>query len=123
MDLTRKQAEYWAFIIGLMIAIAIAVLLIDFAIKASILEESNKLRMTIEGVRSGQVPTAANASGANSLHSDDASIPSDVLVVDNSGMEAGNVHNGTQKEAARKTTGRAKPRRPSSSGTIPGGNE
>lgn len=126
MDLTKRQAEYWAFILALMITIAVAVLLIDFAIKTAILEESNKLRMMLEAEevrRNGQKPKPTDAGRAANISDNNPSIPGDVLVVDTPGMETGNVHNGTKEAATGQATRRPKPRRSPSPRTIPGGNE
>jgi hypothetical protein len=98
MELNRKQLEFWTFTIVLCLILTFTVLLVDFGIKAAILEESAKLRLAIEEAKlRGQRPSAANESGTATLNSDDASIPSDVLVVDATGMETGNVPNGTQE--------------------------
>lgn len=123
MDLSKQQAEYWAFIIGLMIAVAIAILLIDFSIKAAILEESTRLRLIIEGERSGQKPGTADASGATNDAPDNSPLSSDVLVVDPTGMETGNGHKGDQKPSEDASNRRPQPRRPNRNRAIPGGNE
>lgn len=122
MQLTKKQLEFWTFIIVMALAASIAVLLIDFTIKTAILEESNKLRLVIEGWQGGQNRQATDANGAVADPDNDAAIPGDVLVVDPSRMEAGGAANGSKAPRQSPANGRAKSRRPSSPGTIPGGN-
>lgn len=122
MELNKKQLEFWAFIVIMALAASIAVLLIDFQIKTAILEESNRLRLTIEGWQGGQNRQAANANGAVPDASNDAAIPGDVLVVDPPGMETGSDANGHKASNQSTSNRRAKPRRPAGPGTIPGGN-
>lgn len=109
MEMTRKQAEFWSLIIAMMIAVAIIILLIDFGIKAAILEESNKLRLVIEKERSGQKPGSANANGAANDTPNNPPLPSDVLVVDPPRMETRNGHTGSQKPPARARNRRNEP--------------
>jgi hypothetical protein len=126
VELSKKQAEFWAFIIIMCTAAAIAVLLLDFGIKSAILEESTRLRLLIEGEevrRSGHKRAEANANGATNDAPHDAAIPSDVLVVDPLGMEAGDDSNGAEKSAADSPNRRAQSGRPASSRTIPGGDK
>jgi hypothetical protein len=94
MEMSRKQAEFWVAMIVLCIIVAVAILLVDFGIKSSILEESNRLRLQIEEWSRGQKPTGANESGAANVAPNDPPYPSDVLVVESPGMETGEHNNG-----------------------------
>jgi len=122
MDLNKKQLEFWAFIIIMALGASIAVLLIDFSIKTAILEESNKLRLVIEGWQGGQHRQATNANGVVPNPDNDAPIPGDVLVVDPPGMEAGSGANGSKAPGKSTSNRRTQPNRPSRPGTIQGGN-
>lgn len=122
MDLNKKQLEFWAFIIIMALGASIAVLLIDFSIKTAILEESNKLRLVIEGWQGGQHRQATDANGVVPNPDNDAPISSDVLVVDPPGMETGSGANGSKTPDKSTSNRRAQSRRPSRPGTIPGGN-
>lgn len=122
MDLNKRQLEFWAFIIIMALGASIAVLLIDFSIKTAILEESNKLRLVIEGWQGGQHRQTTDANGVVPDPDNDAPIPGDVLVVNSPGMETGSGANGSKASDKSASNRRAQSRRPSSPGTIPGGN-
>lgn len=104
MQLTKKQLEFWTVILLLCIGTAVMVLILDFGIKAAILEESTRMRLKIEEWEklNGRVPAEANASRNANDASDDPALPGDVLVVNPSRMEAGGHPNGSTA-AARKT--------------------
>lgn len=124
MTLTKKQMEFWTFVLVLCIAVSITVMLIDFGIKAAILEESTRLRLLIEEHQSGRKPTEANADRSNSVASDNASVPVPILVDSAPGMEAADVPNGTEKAAATaRNRRRAQPGRQANPRTISDGNE
>lgn len=122
MELTKKQAEFWAFIIIMCTMAAMAILLVDFGIKSAILEESTRLRLTIEE-HNGQQRQESNASGVANDAPNDPPFPSDVLVEYPKRMEAGNDTNGSAKAARRPANRPTKPGGSSGSGTIPHGNE
>jgi hypothetical protein len=122
MEMTKKQAEFWAFIIIMCTMAAIAILLVDFGIKSAILEESTRLRLTIEE-HSGRQRQETNASGASDDAPNDPPFPSDVLVVNPERLEKGNVHNGSAEAAHRPANRRTKPSGQADTGTVPNGNE
>lgn len=107
MQLTKRQLEFWAFVIVLCLSVSIAVLLIDFGIKAAILEESVRLRVKIDQweVANGQRPASTNDSGIDNDSSVDDDLSFDVLVVDSSRMEKGHASNGS-KETSNSTRSR-----------------
>jgi hypothetical protein len=114
MQLTKKQMEFWTIILVLCIGTAIAVLLLDFGIKAAILEESTRLRLRIEEWerhygRQSESPTESRAAN-DSL--DNPPLPSDVLVVNPARMEERVVSNGDSS-----TSAKAGVRRPKSHGS------
>lgn len=90
MELSKKQAQFYAVLVGGCVAIAILVLLIDFNIKASILDESARLREVINGQR----PTGSNDPRANSNHTEHNNISGDVLSEQRPRMEKRDVANG-----------------------------
>jgi hypothetical protein len=126
VELTKKQAEFWVAILVLCIIFAVAILLVDFGIKAAILEESNRLRLQIEDweVRqSGRVAAAANAGRTGNDDSDNPPFPSDVLVDNATGMEKGSSPNGDTAPRANPRKRRAQPSRQASPRTIQDGDK
>jgi len=121
MQMTKKQAEFWVALLVLCIIVAVAVLLVDFGIKAAILEESNKLRLTIEGIERGQNAGGAAQDRADNNTSNDATIPSDVLVGDTPGMEAGSADNPATVNGQSQATRRPKSRRPARNREVQSG--
>lgn len=121
MEMTKKQAEFWVAILVLCLFTAVAIMLVDFGIKAAILEESNRLRLTIEEetVRRGQKPVRTNEDRNTNDISNDPPLPSDVLVVDSSRVEERNTPNGATAKGANIRPRRAQSRGPASSRGIP----
>lgn len=122
MEMTKKQTEFWAFIIMLCLAVSIAVLLIDFGIKAAILEESTRLRLIIEE-NSGRKSEKPASSGTDNDADIDSSMSPDLLVEHTPSVETGNVSNGTAKKASNTSAGGTQPRRPDHPRTIPRGDK
>jgi hypothetical protein len=122
--MSKKQAEFWVALIILCIIFAVAITLVDFGIKASILEQSNKLRLDMEAweVRiSGRQPTGTDEVRASNDAPNNTSIPGDVLVVNPPGMEAGNGDPGHTTKARNTAANRAKSSRQTRNRTIPNG--
>jgi hypothetical protein len=94
VELSRKQTEFWAVVLIVCLVTAVAVTLLDFSIKASILEESNALRIEIERWYRGRLgeTTAQNGDDTNSRI--DAPFPGDVLDIDASRLEKRSAPNG-----------------------------
>jgi hypothetical protein len=122
MEMTKKQAEFWAFIIIICSMTALAILIVDFGIKSAILEESTRLRLTIEE-HSGHKRQKSDDSRTANDPSDDSHISGDVLVVNSQRMEKGNVHNGAEKASNGSPDRESKPSRSVGRRTIPHGNE
>ncbi len=122
MEMTRKQAEFWTVLLFLCVIAATAILMLDFGIKAAILEESTRLRLLIEA-HSGKVAGPANANGVANDAPDNTPVPGDVLVVNSGTVETGNVHNGSKDTLSTTTSGRNKPSRPNRNRAVPGGND
>jgi hypothetical protein len=122
VEMTKKQTEFWAFIIMICLAVSIAVLLVDFGIKAAILEESTKLRLLIEE-NSGR-KNQESATGRTDNDADiNSSVPSDILLEYIAPVETGDVPNGTAEKVRPSPARRAKSRRPGNPGTIPSGDK
>lgn len=126
MEITKRQAEFWSFILLVCIAVSCLVLLVDFGIKAAILEESNKLRLTIEEEevrRSGRRRAEANANGDANDSPDDPPIPGNVLVVQPTGMEEGSHSNGRAQSVPGTRARRPNTGRKATGGTVPTGDK
>jgi hypothetical protein len=83
----KENVKFWTFLASAILAVAVAVMLIDMSIKASILEESNSLRLLIEGGRNDQ----ARKTRAMDATSGNGSRSPDVLGANDAGLETGNV--------------------------------
>jgi hypothetical protein len=123
MDITKKQAEFWGILIFGMTLVAITVLFIDVQIKTSILEESNRLRLLIEGETVGRNAKDSSPSGASNEPGNHADIPSVVLLDNAPGMETRNASNGATVTAPGTRKRRnTQPKRPGNAQEIPPGN-
>lgn len=111
MDMSKKQAEFFATIILVCTITAVLVLAIDYQIKGAILEQSNKLRLDMERFLNGQ-STAATGSHRSGNHTDNhVSYPSDLVDSGNARVETPRDYgqpNGTGNAQEIRT---AKPRR------------
>ena len=124
--MSKKQAEFWVALIVLCIIFAVAILLVDFGIKAAILEESTRLRLAIEDEevrRSGRNTAGTNAVGTDNDRNNDPAFPADVLVVDPSRMEKGSSPNGDKTPGTNPRKRRAQSPRQASPRTIPNGDK
>jgi len=87
MDMSKKQAEFFATLILICTITAVLVLAIDYQIKGAILEQSNSLRRDMERFLNGQSP-AATGSHRSSNHADNhVSYPSDLVDSGNARVE------------------------------------
>jgi hypothetical protein len=125
MEMSKKQTEFWVALLVLCIIFAVAIMLVDFGIKSSILEQSNRIRLLMEDweIRNGRITTGATDIRDNDDHSNDIAFPGDVLLFDPPGMETGNADNGTAEKTDNTSTRRSKPIRPTSPRTIPHGDK
>jgi hypothetical protein len=78
MEMSKKQAEFFTILILICTVTAAAILLIDYQIKGTILEESNRMRKDLER-HYGQRSAAANGSRFVSDTDNDPAYPSDMV--------------------------------------------
>lgn len=123
MDINKRQAEFWATLIIICTVVAIAVLLLDFGIKAAILEESTRLRLKIEEWEIGRKHQETNASGVGDDATVNSPIPGSLLVEHSPGMEAGNATEGATATATASDNGRPKSGRTSRNRKISDGDK
>ena len=112
----KENVKFWALLAAVMLAVSVAVMLIDLGIKAAILEESNTLRRMILNGR--------EAEAASSRTSDDDIDRYFLLDNDATRLETPNVSaNGHGKATVRPTRKpRPKPRTQGNPEEIPPGN-
>ena len=96
MEMSKKQLEFWSVLCALILGVSVVVMLIDFSIKAAILEESTRLRGVIED---GQRPARADNNGVDSNSNQLNTVHSPVLDKLPSRVAPGNVANGATKSA------------------------
>jgi hypothetical protein len=61
----NDKTKFWAFLIGLMVAVAVAVTLVDLTIKAAILQESNAFKLSMNEVKHGTAGSRANETNSD----------------------------------------------------------
>lgn len=122
MEPTRKQIQFWLAMLFLCLIVAVAITLVDFGIKAAILEESNRLRKLIEGEEIGRVQKA-NTAGDSSNSIYDPPLPSSLLVDKPARMEAKDGPNGATKPGPNARQRVSKPRGQASPRTIQDGDK
>jgi hypothetical protein len=94
--------KFWTFLTTMILAVAVAITLIDLTIKAAILEESNSLRRMIVNLteewgndgqeKHGRVDARDSANGHHN-----GNLPSDVLAQRPTGLEERSANIGDQK--------------------------
>jgi hypothetical protein len=75
------KAKFWAVLIGVMVAVAVAVTLVDMTIKAAILQESNAFKLAMNEVKHapGPRPAQTDSNGADNHSGNNGSnAPDDV---------------------------------------------
>lgn len=77
MELTKKNTEFFTILFVICLVTAVAVMVVDFGIKAAILEESNALKKVIDRERNGRQRPAKDRASDNGRH--DSPYPSDLL--------------------------------------------
>jgi hypothetical protein len=125
MELTKKQVEFYTAILVLCIIFAVAITLVDYGIKASILEQSNALRLRIEEWErnNGRQSTGANEVRTNHDSGYNPPLPGDVLVDNSPRMEEGNASKGNASKARNTPRRRTKPSGQTDPRTIPNGDK
>lgn len=123
MQMSKKQAEFFTILILICTVTAAAILIIDYQIKGSILEQSNRMRKDLERFY-GQRPATANSSRHDSNDSDNPGYPADMVGSGTTGMETASTFsalpdgsNGSSK------TRRARAARQDGPGSVPGSGE
>jgi hypothetical protein len=111
MDKANDTTKFWAILLMMLLAVAVTVTLIDLGIKASILAESNSLKLAMEEweVRNGQKASGRIDERNSSNGRFDAGLSGDVLATDDAGMEAGNAANGATPPTRHRARNRPKP--------------
>jgi hypothetical protein len=114
MDMSKKQLEFFTILIWIAVVTAAIILVIDFQIKGSILEQTLGFRRQYEEYQRGQKGTSTASQRSDNHGNNNPAYPSDMVgsgssVVEKashngSGNEAGSA--GTARAAKRKTTGR-----------------
>ena len=112
-----ENVKFWTFLTTMILAVAALVLIIDMSIKAAILQESNDLRLLIEGERNVRgsketAPQRTSGNGSGTPH---------VLGEYATGMETRNVSQGDSKPAKAPRPRRTKPYPADGIGEVPSG--
>jgi hypothetical protein len=119
IQMSKKQAEFFTILILICTVTAAAILIIDYQIKGSILEQSNRMRKDLERFY-GQRPAASDSSRYDSNDRNDPAYPSDMVGSGATGMEAtGPIPGSNGTSTARKSGGAKRTRETGSSG-VPG---
>lgn len=108
----------------MLLAVAVAVTLIDLTIKASILTESNAMKLAMEEweVRHGQENVGRFDQRNHPDPANNGHLSGDVLATGNAGMEAGHANQGSEKPIPARARNRRKSSPPDGDREIPGGN-
>lgn len=121
---SNDTIKFWTFLTVMLLAVAVAVTLIDLTIKASILAESNAMKLAMEDweVRHGQEnirrPDKRNhPDPANNGH-----LSGDVLATGNAGLEARDAIDRIADAIPPRSRPRNKPPTPRRDREIPDGN-
>lgn len=99
MEMNKRQVEFWGVTLLICLVVSVAIMIVDFQIKQAILEESTRLRLSIEEWEVRKSGLRADKVRATDDSANHTTIPGYVLVEPTAGMEAGNVRDGSQKEA------------------------
>lgn len=117
MELTEKATKFWAVMLMVCLVVSVAIMVVDFSIKQSILEESTRLRLDIEAWEVRQSGLRTSKVGATNNPANNPTVSRNVLVDNPARMEAGNVPVRTTQKTKTSTRGR----RHESNGTATGG--
>jgi hypothetical protein len=108
----NDMTKFWAILLIMLLAVAVTVTLIDLGIKASILAESNAMKLRMEDWEMMAYGEETSGRADQRSHSDgrfNAGLSGDVLGTDDAGMEAGNAANGAAPPTRNRTRNRPKP--------------
>lgn len=108
---SKDTIKFWTFLLMMLLGVAVAVTLIDLTIKASILAESNSLKLAMEEweVRNGPKQAGRIDKRDRDNASHNGSFSGDVLATGDAGLEAGSANNGSEKPVRPRTGNRNKP--------------
>ena len=122
-ELSKKQLEFFAWLILICTVTAIIVLAIDYQIKGAILEQSNALRREIEAWRSGQSTAPTDGNRSDNHAGNDPAFPADLVDSGATGVETpsdNHVGNGASPATASRA---AKSRSANGRGRVQGASE
>lgn len=109
MSESKDTIKFWTFLTVMLLAVAVAVTLIDLTIKASILTEAAKVRAMLEAVNgqeiSGRTDERNNPDPSNNGH-----LSGDVLDTGNAGLEEGGLARIAKEQARTRPQRRNIPR-------------
>lgn len=94
MSTSREDSmKFWAILTVMLLAVAVIVTFVDLTIKASILAESNSLKLAIEDweVRYGFKQAGRSDQGNSADNSNNGHFPGDVLATGDAGLAAGSL--------------------------------
>lgn len=124
MEMNKKQLEFFTVLLGIILAASVLILLVDFGIKASILEESTRLRLKIEEWQNGRSGTQTDTGRASNDSVDNAPLSIPILVDQPARMETTDVPNGIAETSANpRARRRSKPKGQTDNSGISDGNE
>lgn len=113
-DMSKKQAEFFAFLILICTVTAAFILLIDFQIKGAILEESNRLRRIIE-----RQSTPANGSRPDNNSHNDTGYPADMVDSRAASVETSGSHHDPDSPDTTQNGSSPQPRRGTRRSPVP----
>ena len=95
---SNDTLKFWTFLTICLLAVAVAVTLIDLTIKASILAESNAMKLRLEEfeVNHGQEIYGRIDQGNSANGSVNGHLPGNVLATDDAGLETGSADDVTE---------------------------
>lgn len=123
IEMSKKQAEFFAILIWLAVLTAAAILIIDFQIKGVILEQVLEFRRHYEGWQSGQKGTATTSKRPDNNRRNDLAYPSDLVASGHTVMEEASDNHISMEAGSAGTARAANSRRANDAGTIPGNGE
>lgn len=94
------KTKFWAVLIGVMVAVAIAVTLVDMTIKAAILQESNAFKLAMNEAKhgTGQRPAQTNPNGTDNHSGNNGGDAGDDVHLFPARMEAPTVRKTTSRK-------------------------
>lgn len=123
MEASKRQLEFFAFIIWIAVLTAAAILIIDFQIKGAILDQVTNFRRQYEEWQSGQAGKATASKRPDNHRNNDVAYPGDMVAGRDASVETAG-HNGAPYEPGSAGTARqAKRRTANGPGQVSDGSE